>query len=276
MPRRAAGASVMASPPPPTIFAPSRRRAMRERMRTLERHPDAPRFLAEDMAEDVLDRLAFLRHAPQRALIVGDTSGQLAEALAAQGCTVTRADPAPLAEEQHINEEQPFPEPAGFDLIAQLGTLGTVNDLPGAMLHIRRALAPGGLAVISLCGAGSLPALRQIMTETDGDRPAARLHPQVDVRAGGDLLQRCGFAQPMSDSRTLDVRYSSLHRLVADLRAQGLGNCLARPGPPLGKAALARAEAAFATLADSDGRVTERFAILTMSGWNKALRPPKF
>ncbi len=265
-----------APPAPPTIFAPRRRRAMRQRMRQLERRSDAPGFLADDMAEDVIDRLAFLRHEPQRALVVGDTTGQLAAALTAQGCAVTRADPAPLPGEQAANEEQPFPAPAAFDLIAQLGTLATVNDLPGALLHIRRALAPGGLAVMSLCGAGSVPALRQIMAETDGDRPAARLHPQVDVRAGGDLLQRCGFAQPMSDSRTLDVRYASLHRLAADLRAQGLGNCLARPGPPLGKAGLARAEAAFAALADSDGRVTERFAILTMSGWNKAVRPPKF
>jgi len=244
-------------------------------MRALERRPDAPRFLAEDMAEDVLDRLAFLRHEPVRALVVGDTTGRLAEALAARGCTVVRADPAPLADEVPIDEERPFPE-QGFDLIAQLGTLGTVNDLPGAMLHIRRALAPGGLAVMSWCGAGTVPALRAIMTETDGDRPAARLHPQVDVRAGGDLLQRCGFAEPMSDSRMLDVRYRSLRRLVADLKAQGLGNCLARPGPPLGKAGLARAEAAFAGMADADGRVTERFAILTLSGWAKAVRPPKF
>lgn len=265
----------MASAPPPTIFAPARRRAMRRRLRVLERRADAPDFLAEDMAEDVLDRLSFLRHQPARALIVGDTAGRLAEALAAGGCAVVRADPVPLPGEQAIDEEQPFPG-AGFDLIVQLGTLATANDLPGAMLHIRRALAPGGLAVMTLCGAGSVPALRQIMAETDGNRPAARLHPQVDVRAGGDLLQRCGFAQAMSDSRMLDVRYASLRRLVADLRAQGLGNCLARPGPPLGKAGLARAEAAFARMADADGRVTERFAILTMSGWNKTLRPPKF
>lgn len=263
------------APPPPTIFAPNRRRAVRARMRSLAQRPDAPRFLAEDMADDVLDRLAFLRHEPARALVVGDITGQLAEALAARGASIVRADPAPIGHEQTIDEEQPLPE-TGYDLIAHLGTLGTVNDLPGALLHIRRALAPGGLAIMSWCGAGSVPSLRAIMAETDGDRPAARLHPQVDVRAGGDLLQRCGFAEPMSDSRTLDVRYSSLRRLIGDLRAAGLGNCLARPGPPLGKSGFARAEAAFAAMADTEGRVTERFAILTLSGWNKALRPPKF
>jgi len=89
-------------------------------------------------------------------------------------------------------------------------------------------------------------------------------------------MQRCGFAEPMSDSRTLDVRYASLARLLEDLRAQGLSSCLARPGPPLGKAGWARAQAAFADAADADGRVTEQFTILTLSGWAKALRPPKF
>ena len=265
----------MATPPPPTIFSPTRRHAQRRRMRSLQRRPDAACYLADDMAEDVLDRLAFLRHEPQRALLVGDGDGRLAEALAARGCTVVRADPAPIAGELALDEEQPFPE-SGFDLIAHLGTLGTVNDLPGALVHIRRALAPDGLAIMSWCGAGSVPALRGAMVAADAERPAPRIHPQVDVRAGGDLLQRCGFAQPMSDSRMLDVRYASFARLLEDLRAQGLSSCLARPGPPLGKAGWARAEAAFAAAADADGRVTERFAILTLSGWAKALRPTKF
>jgi SAM-dependent methyltransferase len=249
-------------------------------MRALQRRPDAARYLAVDMAEDVLDRLAFLRHEPKRALLVGDCASLLAEALIARGCTVVRADPAPIGGEILLDEEQPWDHAssgeAGFDLIAHLGTLGTVNDLPGALVHIRRALAEGGLAVMSWCGAGSVPALRSVMVAADGERPAARIHPQVDVRAGGDLMQRCGFAEPMSDSRTLDVRYASLARLLEDLRAQGLSSCLARPGPPLGKAGWARAQAAFADAADADGRVTEQFTILTLSGWAKALRPPKF
>ncbi|WP_421838697.1 methyltransferase domain-containing protein [Novosphingobium sp.] len=270
----------MATPPPPqkppTIFSPTRRRSQRQRMRALQCRPDAAHYLAEDMAEDVLDRLDFLRHEPKRALLVGDISGMLAKALAARGCAVVRADPAPLAGELPLDEEQPWPGEASFDLIAHLGTLGTVNDLPGALVHIRRALAPNGLAIMSWCGAGSVPALRDVMVAADGARAAARIHPQVDVRAGGDLLQRCGFAEPMSDSRMLDVRYASFARLLEDLRAQGLSSCLARPGPVLGKAGLARAQDAFAAAADADGRVTERFAILTLSGWAKALRAPKF
>jgi hypothetical protein len=106
------------------------------------------------------------------------------------------------------------------------------------------------------------------MLAADGDRPAPRIHPQVDVRAGGQLLQRTGFADPVVDSRTLDVSFRSLDGLVADLRAMGLSNVLARSGPPLGKAARERARDAFAA-AGSDGRTTERFEILTLSGWRR-------
>lgn len=261
---------------PPLIFAPKRRLARRARMRRLARQPDAARFIADDMVEDMLDRLAFLRHEPQRALVIGDVTGDLGAALAAQGVAVVRADPAPQAGEVAIDEEQPLPFAEGFDFIASMGTLDTVNDLPGALVHVQRALRPDGLAMMSFMAAGSLDTLRGVMLAADADRPAPRLHPQVDVRAGGQLLQRAGFADPVIDARTIKVRYGSLTRLVADLRAQGLGNCLARAGAPLGKAALARAQAAFAAAADSEGRVTETFEILTLSGWAKPLRAPKF
>lgn len=207
------------------------------------------------MAEDVLERLAFLRHQPATALIVGDWTGVLAATLRAQGVAVSEAEPS-----SGFAEEAPSPM-TGFDLIASLGTLDTVNDLPGALVHIRNALAPGGLALASFVGAGCLPNLRSAMLEADGERPAPRLHPAVDVRASGQLLQRVGWANPVADCHTLEVRFSSLASLIADLRAQGLSNCLSDPGPALGKAALARATAAFGS-----GTV-EQFEILTLSGW---------
>jgi SAM-dependent methyltransferase len=224
---------------------------------------DAPRYLLADMAEDVIERLAFLRFAPNRALVVGDWNAALAGPLTERGCEVTGADPA-----AGFDEERPWPFQS-FDFIASLATLDTVNDLPGALIHMRSALAPGGLMIASFMGAGSLPVLRAAMLAADGDRPAPRLHPAVDVRAGGQLLQRAGFADPVVDSRSLEVSFRSLDGLAADLRAQGLTNVLARPGPPLGKAGLARAREAFAA-AGSDGRTVERFEILTLSGWRTA------
>lgn len=247
----------MSANAPPLIFAPTRRQAARRRARHLQTHAGAARYLLDDMVEDVIERLAFVRHTPQRALVIGDWTGALAAHLRQQGAEVSAADPA-----DGFDEERPFPI-TGFDLIASLGTLDTVNDLPGALIHLRGALAAGGLAIASFVGAGSLEHLRAAMLAADGDRPAPRLHPAVDVRAGGQLLQRAGWAQPVVDSRSLDVRFSSLASLSTDLRAQALGNVLVRGGPPLGKAALERARDSFGT------RTVERFEILTLSGWKR-------
>ena len=249
----------MAGNAPPRIFSMTRRRALRRRMLALQSMPDAPRYLIDDMVEDVLERLSFLRFEPARALVVGDYSGQLAAALAARGVTVTEVEPA-----SGFDEEQPYPF-EGFDLVASLGTLDSVNDLPGALIHIRKALASGGMMIASFVSSGSLPVLREAMLEADGERPAPRLHPTVDVRAGGQLLQRALFADPVVDQRPLQVAFRSLERLLGDLRAQGLSNVLADPGPPLGRQARDRAGRAFAA-AGTDGRTVERVEILTLSG----------
>jgi SAM-dependent methyltransferase len=242
---------------PPIVFTPARRLAARRRMLALQRQAEAPRYLIDDMIEDVTDRLSFLRVEPRRALVIGDWTLGLAASLSADVL-----EPA-----VGFDEEQPLPA-ADFDFIASLGTLDTVNDLPGALVHLRNALAPGGLMIASFVGAGSLPQLRAAMLVADGERPAPRLHPAIDVRAGGQLLQRAGFADPVVDSRTLSVSFRSLDGLVADLRAQGLTSVLARGGPPLGRAALDRAREAFAA-AGENGRTVERFEILTLSGWRK-------
>ena len=247
----------MDRPAPPQVFAPARRLAARRRALRLQGWPGAARYLLDDMVEDLLERLSFVRHVPKRALVIGDFSGALAGLLRIRACEVDEAEPC-----AGFAEDRPFPV-SGYDLIASLGTLDTVNDLPGALIHIRHALAPGGLALASFSGAGSLPALRAAMLAADADRPAPRLHPTVDVRAGGQLLQRAGWADPVVDSRTLEVRFNGLASLVADLRSQGLSNALARPGPALTLKALARAEEAFGT------QTLERFEILTLSGWRK-------
>lgn len=247
----------MSNPAPPQIFSPTRRLAAKRRALTLQGRPGAASYLAADMAEDLLERLAFLRHEPKRVLLIGMVSDSLVANLTARGAAVTCAEPA-----TGFAEEQPFPA-SGFDLIASFGTLDTVNDLPGALIHIRNALAPGGLAIASFVGAGCLPALRAAMLAADGERPAPRLHPAVDVRAGGQLLQRAGWADPVVDSRPLEVRFSSLASLLADLRAQALTNVLLQSGPPLNRQQYSIVKEQFGT-----GTV-EKFEILTLSGWKR-------
>jgi len=243
------------TPAPPQIFSPTRRLAARRRAQAFQGRPGAANYLAADMTEDLLERLAFLRHEPKRVLLIGMASHSLVADLTARGAAVICAEPA-----TGFAEEAPFPA-TDFDLIASFGTLDTVNDLPGALIHIRNALAPGGLAIASFVGAGSLPALRAAMLAADGERPAPRLHPAVDVRAGGQLLQRAGWADPVVDSRSVEVRFSSLASMLADLRAQALTNVLLQSGPPLKRQQYCIAKEQFGT-----GTI-ERFEILTLSGW---------
>ena len=241
----------------PVIFSAKRRANRLARAVQRGASPDAARFIADDMIEDTLERLAFLRHDPARALVLGDWTGELAAQLTTGGAEVAVPD--------GIDLEAPYPA-GGFDLIVVIGLLDAVNDLPGALIHLRGALAPGGLVIAHFIGGQSLPALRAAMLAAEPDRPAARLHPLVDPRAAPALLQRAGWKDPVVDTHALTVRYSALDRLVADLRDSGLGNALAKPAAPLGKAALARARAAFAARADADGKTSETFEIVTLTG----------
>lgn len=248
----------MNTPSVPTIFAEPRRiaRALRAARRA-SKGGDAATFLVDDMAEDMIDRLSFVRHTPSRALLVGGSSDSLVSYLAHSG--------AELAVDPLANPALPL---AGgpYDFIGVIGQLDAVNDLPGALIHLRNALTPGGLVIASFVGGQSLPALRAAMMAAEPDRPAARIHPLVDARAAPALLQRAGWKDPVVDTHTLTVRYSSLGTLVSDLRDQGLGNALARPAAPLGKSALAGARAAFAARADAGGKTPETFEIVTLTG----------
>jgi SAM-dependent methyltransferase len=245
--------------PVPRIFDRRRAAAKWARARSRQQRAGAC-YLTETLAGDVTERLDFMRVAPARALVVGDASGRLPAHLAASEC----AGSIGLLGE--FDEEQPGPL-AAFDLIVHLLGLGMVNDLPGALIHARVALTPGGLFVAAFPGAGSLPALRQITLAADRDRPAPRIHPQVDNRAGTALLERAGFARQVVDSYPVRVRFPSLRRMLSDLRDHGLTASLSTPAPPLDRAWLTRADAAFDGLREEDGKVTETFEILVLTGW---------
>jgi SAM-dependent methyltransferase len=246
------------SRPVPQIFSAARRQARLARALARQARGDAAGWLRDAMAEDCLERLAFLRFRADRALILGLVAPSL-EARLAPFAGAVRVEPA-------ADLENPLPL-ADLGLILCLGELDTINDLPGALIHLRAALAPGGMLLASFLGAGSLPRLRQALLAADGARPAARLHPQIDNRGASALLQRAGFARQVVDSHTLTVRYAALGGLVADLRDQALTSVLADRAPPLTRAAFRTASAAFAAEADADGKTSETFEILTLTAW---------
>lgn len=249
---------------PPTIFSKRRRAARAARAARRQIAPGAARFLLDEIVDDIAERLEFMRFRPARALIIGDLPGRLTATLEHAGTEVTSPLPGELDEERPLSAPHSEGE---FDLIASIAALDTVNDLPGALIHMRNALAPGGMAIAALPAAGSLPALRAAMLAADGERPAARIHPMVDAKSGAALMQRAGFARQVADSFAVRASYPDLRRLVDDLRDQGLGGALASHAPPLGKQALKHAERAFAGLADNNGRTTETIEILILTGW---------
>lgn len=245
---------------PPTIFSARRLDARAARSRLLGARRAGANWLAEALVEDAEDRIGFLMLEPARALVLGNGAADLGRLLERRGWRVTVADPASL------DLEAPYPW-GGFALIASMGVLDTVNDLVGALIHQRLALGAGGLMIASMVGAGSLPRLRGALFAADGDRPAARLHPAIDANGGAALLQRAGFARQVADGWTLRLRYGAMDDLVADLRAQGLTSALADSAPPVTKAGLAAARAAFLDDADRHGRVVETLEIVTLTGW---------
>jgi NADH dehydrogenase [ubiquinone] 1 alpha subcomplex assembly factor 5 len=231
-------------------------------------------YLHRAVADELLGRLDLVTRRFTRALDLGCGGGYLSRRLRERGYEVMSADAgygfaAAAAGVQAEEDRLPFAD-AAFDLIVSVGALDTVNDLPGALILARRALSPDGLFLAAFAGAGSLPRLRSAMLAADAAEGGAspRIHPQIDVRAAGDLLARAGFALPVADVEGIDVRFPHLMALVHDLRAMGATNILAqRSRMPIGRAGLAAAVRDFAAAADGDGKTAERFEILHLSGW---------
>lgn len=246
----------MAIDAPPRIFSPRRRGLAWRRALARQSGSEAARFVEDALVDDLVERIGFMRLDPLRALVIGEIGDRLATMLDARA-----AGPLDFDEEQPVGG-------APYDFIASLGSLATVNDLPGALLHLRAALAPGGVVMASLIGSGSLANLRRAMIAAEPDRAAPRMHPVIDTRSATALLERAGFRRFVVDSWPIEVGYRSFDRVIGDLRDQGLGNVLATPAPALSRAAVARAREAFSAGADADGRVLETFEILTLTAWS--------
>ncbi|WP_420144171.1 class I SAM-dependent methyltransferase [Sphingobium sp.] len=252
----------------PDIFDRARRARQRDRM--LPRFADHD-FLHRAMLDELLDRLNDVQRDLPEVLLIGCPDGSAKAALEAMGKRVACADPGFLAAKmaggvQADEDALPFADDS-FDLIIACGTLDSVNDLPGALILMRRVLRPDGLMLAAFAGAGSLPRLKSALLSAEGDRPGQHVHPQVDVRSAGDLLSRAGFTMPVADGDLLNIRYGDVVRLMHDLRGMGAGNALLTRSPALTRDTLMRAAAHFAQAADPDGRTAEQMAVIYLSGW---------
>lgn len=256
-------------------------------LRRLRRDRAAANFAEHDyliahIGDELLHRLGLVTRTFTSALIVGAFDGRLRRALSAQGIKTIAADAGfaftrASGGVQCDEDRLPFAD-ASFDLVVSAGVLDTVNDLPGALALIRRALRPDGLLLAGFVGAGSLPRLRAATLAADSASGAVppRMHPQIDVRSAGDLLVRAGFALPVADGDRLTVGYRDPLRLARDLRGMAGGNLLRDQKPPsFGRERLVLLCDAFLAQADSDGRVAEIFEIVYLTGWSPGPDQPR-
>ena len=256
----------------PEIFDRAARRRRRDRAGPGYAAHD---FLRAAMLDGIAERLASVTREFRDVLDLGCFDGSFAPPPAA---IVTRIDAGAAFARQaggiQADEDALPVEPASFDLVVSAGVLDSVNDVPGALAQIRRALRPDGLFLGAFVGGQSLGQARAAFRAAESERPAARFHPMIDVRSAGDLLVRAGFALPVADSETLSVRYGDLFGLIGDLRGMAASNVL-RGRVRLTRRALAAAAQAFADRADPDGRITERFDLIFLTGWAPSPDQPK-
>jgi SAM-dependent methyltransferase len=254
------------------------RALMRQRHRRAARLGPAT-FLIDHVATELAERLSAITRRFAIGADIGSPTPAVQRALRSSARVDTLIGVAALDLFGHDGgpmvradeEALPFKD-AALDLVVSALCLQFVNDLPGTLLQIRRALKPDGLFLAALLGERSLTELRQALalaeTEIEGGL-SPRVAPFADVRTLGALLQRAGFALPVVDLQTLTVRYDSAFALMQDLRRMGATNVLIeRRRTPLRRATLMRAGEIYAArFADPDRRLRATFDVVWLAGW---------
>ena len=264
----------------PILFDRSLVRARRARASKL----GASTFLLDRVAQEMCERLATVRRRFECAVDLGTPTeavlravlagGKVAAVIAAEALAGTPARPVRQASDCVVASDEealPFRDGA-LDLVVSGLALQFVNDLPGTLIQIRRALKPDGLLLAALAGGDTLTELRQAFAIAEAEVEhgiSPRVVPFADLRDIGSLLQRAGFALPVTDVDRITARYASPLALMHDLRRMGATNPLIeRSRHPLRRATLARVTEVYRErFADSDGRIRATFEIVWLSGW---------
>lgn len=269
---------------PPLVFDRSRLR--RRRNRAALSFADYA-FLKSRVSNDLAERLADTSRRFPLALDLGAHGRELAAALRASGQvdTVIAVDSASEmlreAETSVCADEEALPfKDAAFDLVSSALSLHWVNDLPGAMVQVRRALKPDGLFLGALFGARTLSELRTCLIEAESELTGGagqRVSPLPRLQDMAGLLQRTEFALPVADVDVLTVRYDTPFGLLADLKGMGERASFAAPAARgLSRRVLSRmAELYAARFSDPDGRIRATFEVIYLSGWAPAPTQPK-
>ena len=223
-------------------------------------------FLLDRVAGDMAERLHAVLRDFKTAADIGTVGDQVRDALAGRVGHLARIDLPDI-------ESEPIPlAPESLDLVVSALAFQFVNDLPGVLAQIRRALKPDGLLLAAMIGGDTLTELRQCFAAAEAELESGvspRVAPFADLRDVGALLQRAGFALPVTDVDRIVVRYDSAFALMQDLRRMGATNILVeRRRTPTRRATMLRMAQIYAErFADPDGRIRATFDVIWLSGW---------
>ena len=245
-------------------------------------------FLLQRAGEDIQLRLGAIMREFEVALNLGAHHGVLTQMLRedprcahvvstdlCEPLIARNSGPRAVCDEEFL----PF-KSQSLDLVVSGLTLHMVNDLPGALVQIRRAIKPDGLFLAAVLGGRTLIELREVMAlaeeEIDGG-VSPRVAPFADVRDYGALLQRAGFALPVSDADVVSVTYATPLDLMRDVQAMGASNALAeRRKAPLKRSVLMRASEIYTSrFPAKNGRIRATFEIIHLTGWAPDASQPK-
>jgi SAM-dependent methyltransferase len=251
------------------------RALLRARMERARRGGRAT-FLLDRVREDFEDRMQAVTRNFADVADIWTPGELLRKPLAGRFQSIARVDVDP--------SEVLLLQPESLDLIVSALAFQFVNDLPGVLAQIRRALKPDGLLLAAMIGGDTLTELRQSFAAAEAECEGGvspRVAPFADLRDVGALLQRAGLALPVTDVDRVVVRYDSAFALMTDLRRMGATNILIeRRRTPTRRATMLRMAQIYGErFADADGRVRATFDVIWLSGWaphesqQKPLRP---
>lgn len=258
----------------PVIFD----RSLLRQRRLRAQRGGAVTFLLRHVAAELVERLSAVKRSFAVAADIGTPTSELRDQMQEQKVAETVVGVDTLVPKEPGSrfiaaDEEALPlADASLDLAVSALALQWVNDLPGTLAQIRRALKPDGLFLAALLGGDTLTELRQSFAIAEAEIEGGvspRVAPFADMRDVGALLQRAGFALPVADIDRLTVRYDTPFGLMQDLRGMGATNVLLeRRRTPLKRATLQRMAQIYAErFSDADGRLRATFDIVWLSGW---------
>lgn len=234
----------------------------------------APHVLGAWLVDELIDRLSSVTRPFEHALVLGpidDLAPRLAERVPfCVAADLVESGPANGRIHRVVATEEALPFAEGaFDLIVSALSLHWINDLPGALIQIRRALKPDGLFLASLLGGDTLAELRDAILKAEIETAAGvtpRFSPTVDMRDMGALMQRAGFALPVVDNDKITLTFETPLDLMQALRMSGETNALVERRPLL-RSTLARSLELY-DKKTSEGEIAATFQVIHLSGWS--------